>query len=605
MQVEGIYTAEPRFEAKARALKLKQEMAAAAEEEQKRLRGMPGLDLVETPKPLERQIRAEVEAKVKERAPEAVRQTQTSKVFAKPEVYDRTVTPSGISDLGEAASVARLRGGFGGQHAQEPQTVQDTDTTLGWKLLRILNAGSGKFFSGFGQAGSKIVGGLEEVEQYLNGGWTSDGQYVKGDSPIVSSLLGWVHGAADDVTAQANAELDRSARNWSDTKAGQVFNEVAVNGVAAIPQAMLAFGTGGASAAGQLGAQAGTLETALRSLVSNPRFWLAYGQNAGESYAKAKAAGASDSDALVAGTFTGLTNAMIDLGGGYENSSWMSDQSLGGGQIVKNLGKSVLEQSGEEYAKDAAGRMAEKHYTPDKQWYSTKDENAVFNPKRDARQLAADAATAVLVEGSGYATRRFFDGVSDSLQRRGVSGKEAESRAREAMEVAEESIAHENAANALIHDDYDDRVFSEVIEKAKQPGIMEIEMDEATEKVISERSFAELQPLQGKMSNRAARRWYIAQDEKIPSLIDTDLSIEEQAMLACELRNQNRTWARDLMFDQEARKMLDLTDPNKSFEELVERKMIKYGMSRDEAIKDIYRTATVTRTSVNRKYGLK
>ena len=144
-------------------------------------------------------------------------------------------------------------------------------------------------------------------------------------------------------------------------------------------------------------------------MVSNPRFWLAYGQNAGESYAKAKAAGASDSDALVAGTFTGLTNAMIDLGGGYENSGWMSDRSLGGGQIAKNLGKSVLEQSGEEYAKGAASRVAEKLYTPDKQWFSTKDENAVFNPKRDARQLAADAATAALVEGSGYAARRFFD----------------------------------------------------------------------------------------------------------------------------------------------------------------------------------------------------
>ena len=71
MQVEGIYTAEPRFEAKAKALKLKQEMAAAAEEEQK---------------------------------------TQTSKVFAKPEIYDRTVTPSSIAGLGEAASVARFRG---------------------------------------------------------------------------------------------------------------------------------------------------------------------------------------------------------------------------------------------------------------------------------------------------------------------------------------------------------------------------------------------------------------------------------------------------------------------------------------------------------------
>ena len=77
MQVEGIYTAEPRFEAQAKALKLKQEMAAAAEEGRKRLRGMPGLDLVETPKPLERQIRAEVEARV----PEKVWKPKTIRTF--------------------------------------------------------------------------------------------------------------------------------------------------------------------------------------------------------------------------------------------------------------------------------------------------------------------------------------------------------------------------------------------------------------------------------------------------------------------------------------------------------------------------------------------
>ena len=106
MQVEGIYTAEPRFEAKAKALKLKQEMAAAAEEGRKRLRGMPGLDLVETPKRLERQIRAEVEARV----PEEVWKPKTTRVFEKPDIYDRTVTPSSIAGLGEAASVARLRG---------------------------------------------------------------------------------------------------------------------------------------------------------------------------------------------------------------------------------------------------------------------------------------------------------------------------------------------------------------------------------------------------------------------------------------------------------------------------------------------------------------
>ena len=134
MQVEGIYTAEPRFEAKAKALKLKQEMAAAAEEGRKRLRGMPGLDLVETPKRLERQIRAEVEARV----PEEVWKPKTTRAFEKPEIYDRTLTPSGISDLGEAASVARLRGAMANLEYNQNKLCQLADepmTTTGGAAL--------------------------------------------------------------------------------------------------------------------------------------------------------------------------------------------------------------------------------------------------------------------------------------------------------------------------------------------------------------------------------------------------------------------------------------------------------------------------------------
>ena len=140
MQVEGIYTAEPRFEAKAKALKLKQEMAAAAEEERKRLRGMPGLDLVETPKPLERQIRAEVETKIRERVPEEMWKPKTTRVFEKPEIYDRTVTPSGISDLGEAASVARFRGAMANLAYNQNNLRQLADeplTTTGGAALSL------------------------------------------------------------------------------------------------------------------------------------------------------------------------------------------------------------------------------------------------------------------------------------------------------------------------------------------------------------------------------------------------------------------------------------------------------------------------------------
>ena len=149
MQVEGIYTAEPRFEAKAKALKLKQEMAAAAAEEQR-----------------------------VQKEKQYAQERNYGGGFGSGSAYMAGEKPGKTMDTGFSGG---QRGGFGGQHAQEPQAVQDTDTTLGWKLLRILNAGSGKFFSGFGQAGSKIVSGLEEAEQYLNGGWTSEGQYVKGD----------------------------------------------------------------------------------------------------------------------------------------------------------------------------------------------------------------------------------------------------------------------------------------------------------------------------------------------------------------------------------------------------------------------------------------
>ena len=70
------------------------------------------------------------------------------------------------------------------------------------------------------------------------------------------------------------------------------------------------------------------------------------------------------------------------------------------------------------------------------------------------------------------------------------------------------------------------------------------------------------------------------------------------------MRNHNRTAARELMKDQKARKELDLNDPNKTFEQLIEQKMQRKGLNRDEAMKDILETATKTRKSVNRMLGL-
>ena len=58
------------------------------------------------------------------------------------------------------------------------------------------------------------------------------------------------------------------------------------------------------------------------------------------------------------------------------------------------------------------------------------------------------------------------------------------------------------------------------------------------------------------------------------------------------------------MADETIRAVLDVERPNKTFEELIESKMIRKGMTREEAIEDIYKTATKTNTNINKDLGL-
>lgn len=107
-----------------------------------------------------------------------------------------------------------------------------------------------------------------------------------------------------------------------------------------------------------------------------------------------------------------------------------------------------------------------------------------------------------------------------------------------------------------------------------------------------------------KLGNVNARKWYIDKVSKIQDGIDANLPMEERARKAFEERSRIRAEARNMMIDEVARKKLEIERPNKSFEELVESKMIRKGMTRDEAIADIYKTAIKTNEAVNKKLGL-
>ncbi len=106
------------------------------------------------------------------------------------------------------------------------------------------------------------------------------------------------------------------------------------------------------------------------------------------------------------------------------------------------------------------------------------------------------------------------------------------------------------------------------------------------------------------LSNVDARKWYLKQESKIPELIDKNLTIEQQAKQAFNLRNQYRTKARELMSDQKLAESLFKTDPNVTWEQLVQ-KQIDRGLSGDDIYKAIIESSQRSRTSVNEYLGLK
>lgn len=107
-----------------------------------------------------------------------------------------------------------------------------------------------------------------------------------------------------------------------------------------------------------------------------------------------------------------------------------------------------------------------------------------------------------------------------------------------------------------------------------------------------------------KLSNTEVRKRYVEEVAKIKDNIDSTLPIEEQAKQAFEARNKIRTDARNMMADQKMRDKLDKEQPNKTFEELVESKMDRKGMTREQAIQDVYDTATKTNKNINKELGL-
>ena len=297
------------------------------------------------------------------------------------------------------------------QSAAQPQT----DKGIGGKLFTMLGAGLGQFNSSIANFADAAATTVETVESYLNGGFTKDGKFVKGDSAFTSSLLQPIHAWAKYTQRTSDSLNKRSAANWSDTKAGGVANTIGTGVIAALPQAALALLTLGTSSAGTLtqasSGLAGSIEAVMRRISSDPSYWLSFMQETGGNFAEAKGAGATDEQAILASTIAGLANAAIEVGGGLENNDWMNDGTLSALSKAKNLIKGAAEEGGEELIQNPISRAMQKLvYDGDREWLSldntAQGRDAVFNPYQSAEEFATGAAVGGILGAGNFALNR-------------------------------------------------------------------------------------------------------------------------------------------------------------------------------------------------------
>lgn len=317
---------------------------------------------------------------------------------------DRFSIPSQTDSLIQQAIAQR-------QSAVQPQT----DKGIGGKLFTMLGAGLGQFNSSIANFADAAATAVETVESYLTGGFTKDGKFVKGDSAFTSSLLQPIHDWAKYTQRTSDSLNERSAANWSDTKAGSVANTIGTGVIAALPQAALALLTLGTSSAGTLtqasSGLAGSIETVMRRISSDPSYWLSFMQETGGNFAEAKGAGATDEQAILASTIAGLANAAIEVGGGLENNNWMNDGTLSALSKAKNLIKGAVEEGGEELIQNPISRAMQKLvYDGDREWLSldntAQGRDAVFNPYQSAEEFATGAAVGGILGAGNFALNR-------------------------------------------------------------------------------------------------------------------------------------------------------------------------------------------------------
>ena len=221
-----------------------------------------------------------------------------------------------------------------------------------------------------------------------------------------------------------NAYRNSMANIAAGGTAAKIADTVGTGLVAALPQAITAFMSAGASL-GAVGAQGleatavaaqqspgvlNSLRSAVTGLANNPNYWTSFLRTAGESFEQAKADGASESKAALYAMSNGLFNAAIEVGGGLET---LPKELRGGPPAIRQWMRSSVEEGAEEPIQGSIERgLQNVVYGKNNPLFSVKNEAAVFNPATAAKEFGVGTAVGSILGGGQMAARNVKGGLA-------------------------------------------------------------------------------------------------------------------------------------------------------------------------------------------------
>lgn len=219
------------------------------------------------------------------------------------------------------------------------------------------------------------------------------------------------------IDAEAEGIQQRYAENTAKGgKAAQWLEDMGAATVAAVPQAVAAILTGGASTAAtaeQLAARAaasqgltGTISRAMQAMGKDPNFRLAFAQVAGPGYEQAKADGADDLRASLYAIGNGLLNAAVEAGGGIQT---LPNELKGGTSAWRAWVDSMLDEGKEEAVQGVIERAMQNTVYGKGNPLVGVGKGAVLDPAAAAEEFAGGAVVGGLLGGGQIGAQRLLD----------------------------------------------------------------------------------------------------------------------------------------------------------------------------------------------------